>query len=254
MPGGGDVLVVLALDRGHHPVRRRPEAHQLGFGGQPAPGTDVPDDQSVEGGRSRFRRALAGAVHGRAAPTSQISELELSGDYSHSRPSRLGRPKHAPTSAPSPVHPETPSQPDYHPIKLTTHPTCSNSNHRTKHSPRPLNHHNDHTRSEHSTIGHDHRARTIARPIPSSCGGASSPHARAQRRMVCAAPSAVGADVPSRAGGAGAYVHPLALGAEQAEELHRLRSGVGEAVRGAGVELGRLARGEHQVVLAQGQP
>src|SRR3712207_8920144 len=41
---------------------------------------------------------------------------------------------------------------------------------------------------------------------------------------------------------------PISLGAEQAENLDGVRVGAAEPVRHARVELGRLARGEHQLV------
>src|SRR5260370_19388697 len=54
-------------------------------------------------------------------------------------------------------------------------------------------------------------------------------------------------------GGPGAPpdVRALALPAEQAQELDRLRLGIAEPVRYAGVELGRLAGCEHQVLVAE---
>lgn len=49
-------------------------------------------------------------------------------------------------------------------------------------------------------------------------------------------------------------MQPIALRAEQAEELDRLRPGVAEPVRHAGVELGCLPGGEDEIVLTEGQP
>ena len=56
---------------------------------------------------------------------------------------------------------------------------------------------------------------------------------------------------PPSAAPAGAPARPAA---EQAEQLDRLVVRGAEPVRDAGVELGRLARGEHEVVLAEHQP
>ena len=52
----------------------------------------------------------------------------------------------------------------------------------------------------------------------------------------------------------GAAVDPLTLRTEQAEDLGRLRPVAAEPVRDPGVELGHLARAEHQVVVAEDEP
>src|SRR5680860_1303889 len=54
-----------------------------------------------------------------------------------------------------------------------------------------------------------------------------------------------------RVGGAGAHVDPLALTAEDGQELDRALVGATEPVRHTGVELRGLARLEHDVVLSQ---
>lgn len=58
----------------------------------------------------------------------------------------------------------------------------------------------------------------------------------------------------SAAAKTGPDVHPFPLGAEQAQELDRLPPGPAEPVGHPGVELGRLTRRQHQVVLAQDEP
>jgi hypothetical protein len=54
--------------------------------------------------------------------------------------------------------------------------------------------------------------------------------------------------------GAGAEVCAFALLAEQAEELDRSGSGGAEPVRRGGVELGRFAGCEHDVMLSEHEP
>jgi len=49
-------------------------------------------------------------------------------------------------------------------------------------------------------------------------------------------------------------VHPLALGAEDAEEVLRLSVGPTDPGRGPGVELGGLARREHHVMASEDEP
>ncbi len=49
-------------------------------------------------------------------------------------------------------------------------------------------------------------------------------------------------------------MHALSLRPEQAEKLRRIRAGAAEPVRYPGVELGRLAGSQYQIVLAEHQP
>src|SRR5712664_3003081 len=76
----------------------------------------------------------------------------------------------------------------------------------------------------------------------------------AGRSCSCMVPS-IGAPPWSGSGTtrAGAQVGALSFAAEQAEELDGLPAGGAEPVRDAGVELGRLAGRERQVVLAEHQ-
>ena len=60
--------------------------------------------------------------------------------------------------------------------------------------------------------------------------------------------------LPPPADGACPQVRPLPLPAEQAQELHRLRTGRTEPMGGTGVELGRFPRDKHQIVLPQHDP
>jgi hypothetical protein len=49
-------------------------------------------------------------------------------------------------------------------------------------------------------------------------------------------------------------VEAFALGAQDAQELHRLRVGVAESVREVGVEFGDLACGKDEILIAENQP
>src|SRR4051794_33132002 len=55
-------------------------------------------------------------------------------------------------------------------------------------------------------------------------------------------------------GGPSANMHSLSRGPEQAEHPHRLRAGAAEPMRSPCVDPGRLARLQHEVVLAEHQP
>src|SRR5258708_18555331 len=83
-------------------------------------------------------------------------------------------------------------------------------------------------------------------------GAAAARNLAGRSRRVQAGPRSDGGHLsPARAG---ADVHPLALRSEQNQQFGGLRSGAAEPVRGAGIELGSLARLQNQVELTEPPP